>query len=258
MKLIIIINNKGGVGKTTSAVNIASRLGQMGKKSLLADIDPSASATSHLGLLREDGEVNTICDYLINREDNIEDYIQKTRFKNLWCLPSEPALSDFYDELQQDEKISFFIKKADIPADFEYVIFDCPPNMGSLSLNALAVSDYALIPVQAQYIALSGLELTLNLLEKVKRRVNPELKILGIFGTQFDKRTKVSVRVMEQLRDRFGELVLKSVIGINSKLSEAYNENMPVSYYDSHARGNRDYELLSKELIKRVREDERH
>ncbi|MGD9899558.1 MAG: ParA family protein [Calditrichaceae bacterium] len=258
MKLIIIINNKGGVGKTTSAVNIASWFGQMGKKTLLADIDPSSSASSHLGLIKQDMEFNTICDYLINKEDNIKDYIQKTEFKNLWCLPSEPSLSDFYDELQQDEKISFFIKKEDIPAEFEYVIFDCPPNMGSLSLNALAVSDYALIPVQAQYIALSGLELTLSLLEKVRRRINPEIKILGLFGTHFDKRTKVSVQVMEQLRSRFGEQVFKSVIGINSKLSEAYNQKMPVSYFDKRASGSRDYELLSKEIIKRVREDERH
>ena len=255
MKIIVIINNKGGVGKTTSAVNLSASLAALNKKTLLIDIDPSASASAHLGFYAADNLQDkpvTLCDYLLNKSDKLDDYIHETGIKNLWCLPSEPSLDDFYQDMQQDDDLSFFITRKQLDGKYDFVIVDCPPNMGSLSLNILAIADYALIPVMTQYIALTGLDLTLKLINKVQRRLNKNLKILGIFCTMFDRRTKSAKIVLQNLQEKYGKQFMNTVIGINSKLIEAYEERKPIMLYNKRARGNLEYFELAKEIIKKV------
>ncbi len=252
MKLIVVINNKGGVGKTTSVVNLAAWFAKMKQKTLLIDLDPSSSASIHLGFDKTDKAHQTLCDFLLSENSKLSDYIYPAEQKNLSCLPSEPALSDFYEEIKQDSDVEFFLNRKDIPSDFDIVLFDSPPNMGSLALNALAIADYALVPVQTQYLALSGLELTVKLIDKAQRRLNPGLQVLGYFGTHYDRRTNVAKDVLNFIREKYGKNVFRTAIGVNSKLIEAYHAQKPILYYAPSARGSREYGELAKEILNRL------
>lgn len=253
MKSIVVLNNKGGVGKTTSVVNIAACLAGKKQRTLVIDLDPAASASQHLGFYRSESDHETLCDYIVAGKKSLGPYIYKTAFDNLFCLPSEPSLSEFYDEMLLEQGDNFFLKKETLPDNFQYILFDSPPNMGSLALNALAIADYVLIPVQTQYLALTGLELTLKSVDKVQRRLNEDLQILGIFGTQYDQRTRVAKEVLQHLQERFGKTMFKTAIGINSKLTEAYDARKPIIHKTPSARGAKEYMQLSNEIIKRVK-----
>ncbi len=255
MKSIVILNNKGGVGKTTSVVNIAGALAQKNKKTLLIDLDPAASASMHLGLDKNVSSFSTLCDFIIDGAASSSPYIQPTAFRHLDCLPSEPALSDFYDEMAQEQEDAFFLERGHLPSKYDFILFDSPPNMGSLAFNALALADYVLIPVQTQYLALNGLQLTLKTVDKVQRHLNPALRILGIFGTQFDRRTRVAREVLQLLHDDHGSLMFKTAIGVNSKLVEAYNAQKPIIYKTPSARGALEYTALTREIQKRIKSD---
>ncbi len=253
MKLIVMINNKGGVGKTTSAVNLAAWLAHMGERTLLVDLDPSASASIHLGFDKATNQHKTLCDFIIENNSDVSPYIYQSLVDGLDCLPSEPSLSEFYDEMQQEEDIDFFLTKKLFSKKFKYIIFDSPPNMGNLAMNALAIADYVLIPVQTQYLALTGLDLTLKLVDKAQRHLNKNLRILGVFGTHYDRRTNVAKEVYQILQKRFGKLVFKTVIGVNSKLIEAYHAQKPIMLYHPSARGSKEYKSLAEELSKRIK-----
>ena len=253
MKSIVVLNNKGGVGKTTSVVNIAACMAQLNKPTLVVDLDPAASTSIHLGFSRDEHTVETLCDYIVGGQKNISNYIYNTNFNNLFCLPSEPSLSEFYDEMLLEQNSEFFLTPDVLPKDFDYILFDSPPNMGSLALNALAIADFVLIPVQTQYLALTGLELTLKSVSKVQRRLNQHLRILGYFATQYDRRTRVAKEVLKLLKDRFKSDLFKTVIGVNSKLVEAFDARKPIIHNTPSARGALEYTQLSKEIIKKIK-----
>ncbi len=253
MHVLAVINNKGGVGKTTSAVNLAAWFARMGNETLLVDFDPSAGASLHLGFDPAGKSVPTLCDYLIARDRELEEFIHPTAVSGLFCLPSEPSLGEFYEEVQQGDGVDFFLDRKDVPGRFRFVVCDCPPNMGSLALNALALADYAAMPVQTQYLSLPGLDLTLDVVDKARRRLNPRLKLLGLFGTHFDRRTTVAQTVLDLLRKRFGTKMFKTVIGVNSKLIEAFHARQPVLLYAPRARGSEEYQQLAREMLRRMK-----
>ena len=253
MKTIVVLNNKGGVGKTTSVVNLAACFAAAGKKTLVVDLDPAASASIHLNFDKHERDFDSICDFIISGGEKAKNYIYPTAFENLYCLPSEPALSEFYDEMVLEQNDSFFIKKSIFPHSFDLVLFDSPPNMGSLALNALAFANYVLIPVQTQYLALNGLDLTLKSVDKVQRRLNPKLKLLGVFATQYDQRTRVAKDVLARLQERFKKEMFTTVIGINSKLIEAFNARKPIIFKTPSARGAREFQALAVEIIKKLK-----
>lgn len=253
MKLIVVINNKGGVGKTTSVVNLAASFARLGKKTLLVDLDPSASASIHLGFDKVTNNYKTLCDFLLSEDRKLKNYIYPTSEKNLFCLPSETALSEFYDEILQEEEVEIFLERKDFPKENDIIIFDTPPNMGNLAMNALAITDYALIPIQTQHMALTGLDLTIKLVEKAQRHLNPKLEIIGYFGTNYDRRTNVAKEVYALIQSRFGKKMFNTVIGINSKLIEAYRAQKPILAYAPSARGAKEYKALADEIIKRLK-----
>ena len=252
MKLIVIVNNKGGVGKTTSVVNLAYSFSQAGKKVLLVDLDPSASASIHLGFDKTKDKFLTICDYFVDRNQDIKNCIHKYS-NNFDVLPSELLLADLYQEILNDEEDKQLIKREALNLGYDLVLFDSPPNTGNLAFNSLSISDFVLIPVQVQYSAISGLQITLDTVDKVKRHFNSNLKILGMFATYFDKRIKVSSEVFELLKQQYGKLVLNSKIGVNSKLIEAYNNQKTIFEYSSNAKGAYDYNTLAEELLLRMK-----
>ncbi len=253
MKFVAIVNNKGGIGKTTSAVNLAACFAKMNQRCLLVDLDPSASASLHFGFDKQEKDYQTICDFLIQPQRKISDYIYPVGNGFLHCLPSEPALSEFLEEIALEEEQDFFLHREDFPDRFEIVLFDSPPNMGSLALNALAIADYVLIPIQTQYLGLSGLDVTLNVIEKTRRHLNPRLRILGVFGTQYDRRTRVAKDVYTLIQQRFPRQIFQTVIGVNSKLVEAFHVRKPVIDYAPSARGAKEYMALAEEILNRMR-----
>jgi chromosome partitioning protein len=257
MKSIVVLNNKGGVGKTTSVVNIASCFAKLNKSTVVVDLDPAASASIHLGFSKEEQNVETLCDYIVSGQKDIQNYIYNTNFSNLFCLPSEPSLSEFYDEMLLEQNSEFFLTKKVLPGNYDFILFDSPPNMGSLALNALAIADFVLIPVQTQYLALTGLELTLKSVSKVQRHLNPDLKILGYFATQYDRRTRVAKDVLQLLKDRFKNELFKTAIGVNSKLVEAFDARKPIIHKTPSARGALEYSLLSNEILKKIKKYEK-
>lgn len=252
MKLIVILNNKGGVGKTTSAVNLAHCFAKEGKKILLVDLDPSASASIHLGFDKKTKNFLSLCDYLIDKSRGIESSIQNY-CENFDLLPAEILLSDYYQEIQNDEDNRFLLERKEFEKGYDIVLFDCPPNTGNLALNSLSMADYVLIPIQAQYSAISGLYITLDVVDKVQRHFNEKLKVLGLFATYYDRRMKLSQEVIELLKNKFGKIMLNSSIGVNSKLIEAFYSQKTILEYSPNAKGAEDYKNLADEILDKLK-----
>ena len=249
-KVISIANQKGGVGKTTTAVTISSILAKRGKKVLMIDADPQGNGTSGFGI---DKNVNfSVYDVIIN-DVEIENTLQKTMIKNLDICPSNINLAGAEVELvsmmSREQRLK---EKIDNQKDkYDYIIIDCPPSLGLITLNAFTASDSVLIPVQCEYYALEGLGQLVDTINLVKKHLNKDLTIEGALLTMFDARTNLSTQVVSEVNKYFENKVYKTVIPRNVRLSEAPSYGMPISIYDPKSKGAKAYEKLVKEILKK-------
>ena len=250
--VISIANQKGGVGKTTSAVNIALYTSEFGFKTLLIDLDPQANATSGIGI-NLDNIHHSIYD-VISNDEKIEDSIYPTPFENLHLLPSSPHLAGAEVELSSTVSRETILKKRlqPIMTAYDYIIIDCPPSLSLLTLNAFSFTDQLIIPVQCEYFALEGLAKLLNTVQLIKDRLNPKLNILGIVLTMFDRRTSLNRQVVNNARNHFNDLIFGTIIPRNIRLAEAPSFGLPIALYEPKSTGSIAYYNLTKEVIERV------
>ncbi|ECP3332247.1 ParA family protein [Listeria monocytogenes] len=248
-KVIALANQKGGVGKTTSSVNLSSSLAFLGKKVLLVDIDPQGNASSGVGVNK--GEIEH-CIYNVLVDDvAIQDVLQKTDLDNLNVIPATIQLAGAEVELVPAISREIRLKKAidSIRDDYDYVIIDCPPSLGLLTLNALTAADSVLIPVQCEYYALEGLSQLLNTIRIVQKHLNEDLQIEGVLLTMLDARTNLGIQVIEEVKKYFQNKVFNTIIPRNVRLSEAPSHGKPILLYDAKSKGAEVYLELAKEVV---------
>lgn len=248
-KIYVFVNQKGGVGKTTSAINLGAYMALAGKKILLVDFDSQGNMSSGVGISKNKP---TVYDLLAERAV-ASDVIRKTSVENLWAIPASIDLSGAAIELVEQENREFFLKKVLEPLreKFDYILVDCPPSLGMLTLNGLVAADSVFIPLQCEYFALEGLTLLLQTVKKVQQGLNPTLDIGGIFFTMYDSRTKLSQDVVQQVTMYFKERVFSTVIPRNVRLSEAPSHGKPICQYDPNCFGAKSYEKLAAEVLAR-------
>jgi len=248
-KIIAIANQKGGVAKTTTAVNLSAWMSLMGRRVLLIDIDPQGNATSGLGLDKEQLEY-TIYDVLINGVD-IEKVIVQSPVENLFVLPSRIDLAGAEIEMVAMEEREYLLKRAipGIGKKYDIIIIDCPPSLGLITINAMAAANSVLIPIQCEYYALEGLGQLVNTITLVQKGINRELTIEGVLLTMFDGRTNLSIQVVDEVKKHFRDKVYRSIIPRNVRLSEAPSHGKPVMVYDRRSKGAEVYHDLAKEVL---------
>lgn len=252
-KVISIVNQKGGVGKTTTCVNLATALAAIGKNVLIIDLDPQGNASTGFGIAPED-RVNTIYDVLIN-DVLLEETIFETEVPKLHIVTSTMDLSGAEIELVSIVEREYRLSRAILAfqGEYDYIMIDCPPSLGLLTLNALTATDRVIIPLQTEFYALEGLSHLLRTIDLVKARLNPELGIQGIVLTMADKRNQISRQIQWDVRGHFGDLVYNTVIPRNVRVSEAPSHGQPAIVYDMQCVGSRAYIKLASELIKQER-----
>ncbi|MFD2550474.1 ParA family protein [Bizionia sediminis] len=248
-KIIAIANQKGGVGKTTTSINLAAALGVLEKKVLLIDADPQANATSGLGIDVESVEIGTY--QLLEHTSNVRDAIIKTETPNLDIIPAHIDLVAIEIELVDKEEREYMLKKglAEIDSDYDYILIDCAPSLGLLTLNALTAAQAVIIPIQCEYFALEGLGKLLNTIKSVQRIHNPELDIEGLLLTMYDSRLRLSNQVVEEVQKHFNDMVFQTIIQRNVRLSEAPSYGESIINYDADSKGAKNYLSLAKEII---------
>ncbi len=250
-KVIAVINQKGGVGKSTSVINLSACLGENKKKILVIDFDPQGNSTSGYGIEKEDLE-NDVYDVILHGYP-IEDAIVETCEPNVFIVPATIQLATAEMELVSLEQREMFLKRAiaSIRDEFDYVFIDCPPSLGLLTINALIAADSLIIPIQCEYYALEGVAKLLESMEMVKRHKNPDLEIFGVLMTMYDSRTTLSKQVVDEVRKFFGKTMFKTIIPRNVKLSEAPSHGLPVVKYARVSKGSLAYMKLAKEVVAR-------
>lgn len=248
-RVIAIANQKGGVAKTTTAVNLSAWLSLMGRRVLLIDIDPQGNATSGIGLDKEK-LVYTVYDVLINGV-KAEKVIVQSPMENLFVLPSRIDLAGAEIEMVSIKEREYLLKKAitGVRNNYDIVIIDCPPSLGLVTINALAAADSVIMPIQCEYYALEGLGQLMNTISRIQRGINRELKIEGVLLTMFDGRTNLSIQVVDEVKRHFRDKVYTSIIPRNVRLSEAPSHGKPVMLYDRRSRGAEVYHELAKEVL---------
>lgn len=251
-KIIAVTNQKGGVGKTTTAVSVAAQLAGTERPVLLVDLDPQGNATSGLGLPKE-GLAATSYEVLCENA-SLVDAVHETHTPGLFVLPANAHLAGAEVELVSEQRREFKLQNALVSTSYDYIIIDCPPSLGLLTVNALTVAQAVFIPVQAEYYALEGLGQLLHTIQRVREGLNPSLALLGVVLTMYDKRTSLSEQVMHELKNYFGDKLFKTVIPRNVRLAEAPSFGKTIFEHDSWSKGARAYKQLAKEVAKRATE----
>jgi chromosome partitioning protein len=247
-RIYAFANQKGGVGKTTTAINLAACLAEAGQRSLVVDLDPQANATSGLGM-----RANGTSTYDLLDGVPLQELAKATRWENLFLVPSKPELAGAAVELSRRDDGERYLAEALAHTDgFDYVFLDCPPSLGPLTVNALAASDRVVVPVQAEYYGLEGLSQIVQSIELVKARLNPKLGIAGVLLTMVDGRTRLSADVADEVRRHFGALVFDAVVPRSVRLAEAPSHGLPATHYDRRSAGAEAYWKVAMELVDRA------
>ncbi len=248
-KVYVFVNQKGGVGKTTSVVNLGAYIAKAGKKVLLVDFDSQGNMSSGVGVAKDKPTIYE----LMAEQVTAEQAVRHTCVKDLDVIPASIDLSGVSIELAGQEDRDFYLKNSLAPLIplYDYILIDCPPSLGILTLNGLAAADAVLIPMQCEYFALEGIALLLQTVQKVQKTTNPKLRIGGIFFTMYDSRTRLAQDVVSQVKSYFGDKVFNTIIPRNVRLSEAPSHGLPICEYDSTCAGARSYCNLAEEVINR-------
>ncbi|MBQ2876389.1 MAG: ParA family protein [Clostridia bacterium] len=252
-KVVSFSNQKGGVGKTTSCVNLSAQIANKGKKVLMIDMDPQGNATSGLGISKSKIK-KTVYDVIIGKAD-IKETIIKSNFKNLWVVPATIDLAGAELELYdiEDEQLKFTELALDsVKDDFDYIFIDCPPSLGMLTVKALTVSDGVVIPMQCEFYSLEGMSQLLNTIKRIRAAYNPDLQVVGILLTMYNGRLTLTSQVVAELKKYYAEKLFKVPISRTVRISEAPGYGEPICYHDPYGKGSLEYAAVAKELMLRI------